>query len=777
MPAQPGAELVSDGDAAWSRVDTRTPAHELARGVLADALNKRLEDGRAWPRLSVQRGPWGDILTAQGRAAVTCGYKKFSDPDGLEVAVLLTDDWRDGAGEDGGRGRAWKVMSGNTPQAVPMNGHDVWGAARLAPCYNGLVLARQGNERHYFSANAAGQWPAAGTVLLNCAPAWKDGDAVLIVMDPAYNSALTGGSSGLVPASGDLVFVVTTGNQVKLYKNSQTSTALNFTGGRGRFYLERQSAVPGPYGNGAPPLLAQPDAIGSSLFDVGFLAVPVNVAATGINPTNMILTAPNHRLLPGDEVQYFHSGVAQGLAQAAGPTPALYVNVVNDHQLAFYDTQADALLAVGGSNAGQQTVAWAAGDYLVKVGASGLPMPPMREVYYTENGRLVGVNGANTVLISDPNDPLHFTPMQATFTANLGEADAVTALAEISSSDTLIIGKQNSVMALYNFSEGPSAWALRSVTREYGVLSALSVCQWGSSLMFLSRRGLDRVVYTAFGVIVGVEKPVSYDLQKYINLIDWNNAAQACVETWNNRLLMAFAAKGQPAGGVKNNTVLALNFLNSDPAKGVFAWEGKWSGAWLNVFGFARHAIAGEERLTFADYDGNVNWLGDDYTDTVQTAPKVFESATIADSMTTRVYTGGGVGRKIWQKLLAVWDTHDALLTVTARTPGWNESTALTPAGGLAYDRTKYGAGFGPDYNPALQIPPFNTPRREDYQIGVTELIGGQPDADQNASEPFRLREDDWGVQIVIANAKGSAKVQSVAVEGYAGLASDRRRI
>lgn len=51
--------LAQDGDSAFWRVDTRTPAHELQAGTAADAVNCRMEDGRVWPRFGVSQQAWG----------------------------------------------------------------------------------------------------------------------------------------------------------------------------------------------------------------------------------------------------------------------------------------------------------------------------------------------------------------------------------------------------------------------------------------------------------------------------------------------------------------------------------------------------------------------------------------------------------------------------------------------------------------------------------------------------------------------------------------------
>ena len=55
------APMLQDGDVSFSGVDTFMPAHELPPGMVADAINKRFEDGRMWPRNGVNSQPWGFI--------------------------------------------------------------------------------------------------------------------------------------------------------------------------------------------------------------------------------------------------------------------------------------------------------------------------------------------------------------------------------------------------------------------------------------------------------------------------------------------------------------------------------------------------------------------------------------------------------------------------------------------------------------------------------------------------------------------------------------------
>lgn len=829
------APWVTDGDAAFYKVDTRRPAHELEEGVAADAVNKRFEDGRAWPRLGVVSQPWGklplkviagggyppdigdtvfyavsgDQVQHGGSSPVLlrvgtdgsivsslpyvpanlgwiefddatghqswiqipqnsvqvfissgytlsfvdggkpCGFERFNDPDGNDTLALAMDGWRSGSGEDGGRGRVWKIMAGNAPVEVPMNGNDVWGPARFIPCFNGLVLLRQGNERHYFSAAAV----ATSQIQLNCTPNWQNGDKVLYVA--SANSAIL----GTKPPNPNARYYVKNvgGNKIELYSDSTLATQMTFTSAQGTFYLERQADFPGFYGNGAPPLLAQPTAAGETLWQNGFLSIAATVQVTSTDNTTNILTAPNHRLIPGDPVTVtgIHTTgnvLIGGLAFAAP---------LDDHHLKLYSN------AVAALSAGTSSLIPLANNNetgtLTKSGASGLPTPPGREGCYYQN-RLVIVNGRDTLAISDPLDPLHFTPFQAALTANLGESDLVQAVRPYGS-DSLLIEKENSILLLGGFSGGPNAWTLTAITREYGLYAPLSLSQVGTDAWGLSRKGVASVTQTVQGIVQGVAEPVSREMQKYINTIDWRFASQAVGAYWNNRYFLAVPLKGQVAP-VQNNGILVYNFLNQ-------GWEGLWQGTALQVYGFARHIVYGEERVCFVDYNGQVNWLGDAFIDDSAVGGP---ASPIADLLLTRRYVANVAARKLWLEATVLWDTNNPSLTVTAVAPGYNETVTL--ASGLTYDPTKYLVNGPDDYDPAAATEQtFDTPDREDYSLSAQETLVGTLDAHQDITEKFRMRLDDWGVQVQIENAQGSARIQAVGLRGVAGPALGTKNV
>lgn len=881
-------EGIEDGDEAFYRVNTFLPSHRLEPGTAADAVNKRFEDGRAWPRFGIGLEGWGKTeinfvpanaiysptvtvpnmvlgetylitnndaqmvlvmngaarlyvdpgttsefianstsLTLSGGADLVdtpcrcvinrkqviapLGYQRFNDPDGFDSTVLLTDEWRVNTNDDGGRGRAWRLVAGNEPVEVPLNGHDLWDTARIVPCYNGLVLLRTGNERHYFtgslellisdtsaaadtltltltanlvtgrpvtvtgitgasgtyyvrvvdatkvslydtsahaiagggtglfnvSANGEGGLltrlavdPATHRILLNAAPNFVDGDRVLIHFEA---NAIFDGTT--TPNADSRYFVkVLNDTDIELYTDDTLATKLLFTSCEGGFYIERQADNPGFYGNGAPALLAQPNALGNTLWDGGFDAADTSVLITATSATTDIVTCPNHRLLDGDLVQTTGITISGGPATGQG-----YVRVVNENMIQLHTSQTGAL---AGSASTLMGLTDSQTGTIKRATASGLPLPPGREGCYFQNQLLI-VNDRATLAVSDPLDPLHFQAFNG-ITANLGESDQINALVPFGA-DSVLVLKENTIEVLGNFSAGLTGWTLTALSREYGCLAPLSVAMVGNDVWFLSRKGVASITQTANGTLQGVAEPVSRPVQKYIDRINWNYAAQAVAAYWNNRYFLAVPLKGQ-TGTVRNNGLLVYNFLMQ-------GWEGLWEGDTLLPFGLARLTVAGEERLTFCDYNGTVRQFTEGWTD---------DGEPIADRLVTRRYIGGNRSRKLWLAGEINWDTHKPSLTVLANAPGYGTEQTLAEA---EYDPTQYLIYGQADYDPATSTAAtFGAPHREDYSLTPEELLAGELDVHQNITEPLRMRVDDWGLQLTIENVTGSCRIGGVRV-------------
>jgi hypothetical protein len=395
-----------------------------------------------------------DIIVRVGR---TLAYARFNNPADADIGVLLTDDWRDGSGEDGGRGRAFRIQANNVPLEIPLNGYDLWDTCRLTQCNNALVMHRHGEVRHYFPANSVNT--TTDRITLNCTPQFTSGDLV------EYN-AVQDSDAGIVssiegpaaPASGASYYVkIVSGATIELYTQFTAPATFNgqllFDTAVGRFYLRRVATNPGFFGNDAPNLILQPTAT-LNAFDNGWRAVPANVEITNTDDVLDNLTAPNHRLQPGQGVELI-SGTISGWSGTK------YARPLNDHTLELYDTADHALDSNSTTGRTNLTTAGQTG-YLAKLGASKLPMPPLREsVYYL--GRLIGINQKDNILISDAFDFLHFTLFTGTIPANLGESGQANWL-RVLGEDVLLIGRSQSVLALTGHRAAGSWWRSRANT-------------------------------------------------------------------------------------------------------------------------------------------------------------------------------------------------------------------------------------------------------------------------------------------------------------------------
>jgi hypothetical protein len=655
-------------------------------------------------------------------------YGRFNDPNGNDNGVLITDEAR----SDGGVGRAWRIVPGNVPQEIPLNGHDVWETSQVLQCFNGLLLLRPGDERHYFAAAAVDT--SADTILLNCLPAWNDGDLVEYV--PLSNSQILG-TSAPNPNAAYYVKTDAATNKVTLHPTRADALAgtnkLNYGSAVGTFYLKRTAQLPGFYGNGAPPLLMQPtDTL--TAFENGFKSAPTAVAVTNSLATDTgsdanNITAPNHRLVAGDQVSVTLS-TDGALTKFARP--------LSDFAVQLYDT-ADHALA-GGATGLYDISADAQTGTLSKVGAAAMPMPPARiGVYYKQ--RVVLVNGKNNVLISDPLDPLHFQPFNSQLTANLGDSGIVTQVIPIAE-DTLLFIKSDSVLALTGLGGAPGGWALIEVSREYGGLAARGTVANGADVWTFGRRGIESVAQTTQGVVQGVALPVSNDIQRRLQSVDWRYADQVCAGNWNNRTFFAVPNKGQ-SGTVTNNAVLVWNAVNQ-------GWEDLWQGDLLTPVAFARLKVNGDERLTFCNAHGQVCWFTDGFAD---------YDAAIETELLTRGYFAGEV--VLCLKGEVNWDTFNPNLTVSALSAGVNEEQIIIDA--LTMDRTTYLVDGPAAYDPDTATPAtFLAPHRADYSPAAVELFSATLDTHQNTTQPLRLRLRDCAIQLRIRNTQGSARINSV---------------
>jgi hypothetical protein len=578
------------------------------------------------------------------------------------------------------------------------------------------------------------------TITLNTEPAFETGERVIFIAEEGYVADLVSNSGYYASVDED---------EVQLYDTPANALAAGAAGlmpltsvdAAGRFYLQRAASVPGPFGNSAPPLLLQGNA-NETAFAVGFDDVDADVAAEAEASGGAVITAENHRLITGDSVT-----VEGALAGAAGINVAGgFARVLGESSLSIHSTVEEALLdesAIVATTGGTKGV-------IRRAGASRVPMPGGREGCYFLQRNFI-VNQRNNVLISDPLDPLHFTPMVAGINASLGESDAVMALVPLGD-DTLLVLKENSVLALTGLSGERTEWRLQEITREYGCVAPLTARNVGSDVWFLSRRGVVSVARTVAGERFGVAQPVSDPIQRYMDQVDWGHAAQAAAEVWGNLYVLAVPTKGQET--VVNNLVLPYSFLNQQ-------WAGEWCGDTLRPALWSRLPVYGEERLSFVDADGVVRWLSDDFLD---------GDTDINVELTTRGYLCGVPDRKLFLQGDLNADTWNPRVTVKVQTPGVNEiQTTITDR---TYSRTAYTVQGKEDYDPENTNDDFHAARRGDYSATIDSTgidlgdDGISGDLHQNFTLKFRCRTTDRYAQVVIGSDRGSVRVNAVRLEG-----------
>lgn len=747
--------LVTDGDAAFLRVNTRVPPHALAPGEVAAATNVRFEQGKPRPRFGVALDEWGlpgnlllnqtwqafvgdtfirNVTTVIGTeyrfyagnaagigpgssfgtnfvtegtftatettytvfttgsdlagtritavlvpAANTLAYGRFNDPvTGTDNGILVTDEWR----SDNGRGRVWRLLPGNGPQEIDLNGHDVWGTARLVQCRDSLLLLRHGNERHYFGPSDLDG--ADDEITLHCAPSWAVGTSKRVRFNYATDGAYIDGTTP--PADGNFYYARHfSGNVIKLYQGAADAAAdtneLDFTetGALGKYFIEL-AETPAPYfGNGAPVLILETSEVGSTAFEVGWAAVRTSIAIT--NTSASLIDAENHKLAPGDAVTLTGITVATAGPYYAYPTTPDTFTIHSTPEAALTGVSAISDITPGGTGS------------VKKANASGLPLPPCREGAYI-GGRFWGINEDDTIVFSDPNDFVHFTLYSATLSANQGEAGRANWIRPLGE-DALVIGKAGKQIVLTGISADTSGWRASVITDEYGGIAALAATSVGTNLWSLARKGLVRTIRTTAGEKLAAADTVSRDIATEFADVDWGYASQACAATWNGRYFLSLPTKGQD--DVANDKTLVLNFdnaslrvqqadLGGDVVGGivetggeVLSWEGKWQGDLLQPYAYALVTIAGEERLTFATKHGTVGWLHDGWDDA---------GTDIETEILTRGYFGGREMLVLKGKLN--WDTQHPKVTVNLLTAGVNEEETLAGFDELEYDRTRY---------------------------------------------------------------------------------------
>lgn len=166
------------------------------------------------------------------------------------------------------------------------------------------------------------------------------------------------------------------------------------------------------------------------------------------------------------------------------------------------------------------------------------PIPNASRGLFFQNRVFIPYN-RDLVAVSDYLNYTRFSPIRSAFRINQGSSDALVTLGRFNET-TLIAFKEQSIYAIGNITGDLSGATLYEITSEYGCKAPKSVAAVGKDLWFLAdKRGVCSITLTEQNKIQGVDVPVSQDIQKTIDRINWRHAAGATAAYWQNRLYMA----------------------------------------------------------------------------------------------------------------------------------------------------------------------------------------------------------------------------------------------
>ena len=690
---------------------------------------------------------------------------RWNDPQGDEALVTVYADPRRQASDedpavdfnDGGRGQVWRVRAGQAAVPIKLNGHDVWGPARLVPCRNGLVLLRHGNARWYFlnsDVNAT-----ANTITLNCVADLVVGDKVRFdrvqISDPETVYSPDGWP--LLANTEYWVQAISGSPSAVVLSASSGGAVLDLTApsGTGQYYLEKTLSTADYAGPGAVPLIleeTQASGVLTLAADNGFKAVgTVVTGALDFSESTTLWTAPNHRFVPGQRITWVESATSSDFT-ASRQTAGVYANPLSDHTFTCHSTANNALTGTTAlAAAGDLTWTFRNAEY------SGMPIVPGREGVYFKN-RLIMSNQRDNIAVSDPLDPLHFTPYEAALTANLGESTEITAIVPLGE-DAVVIAKTDAILGVTGIGRPAAGYTLAElltlseVSREFGCVAPLSACPVDSDqdmpqVWLLARKGVAAILRNGYGKLSALRVPVSLQLARKLLEVDWSNASKACAATFDNRYLVAVPLRGQDTSAVVNNCLLVWNTLTQ-------GWDGYWQGDELQPVQFARHTVNGIERLCFMHADGRLRYFDPDaLTDDTATA--------IAHTYISRGYDCGKVARKSWLELQLSFDAWYCTYAVDAILEGVNETKIIWAE--TVTDRT---ASFLFNSTPDIVNAP-ETAYRQDYAILAGDAV--LPSADtlpvrwQSVMRSIPIRFQDRSAQFRITVTRGAMRLKSLAV-------------
>jgi hypothetical protein len=172
-------------------------------------------------------------------------------------------------------------------------------------------------------------------------------------------------------------------------------------------------------------------------------------------------------------------------------------------------------------------------------------------------------NIRDELIASDILDSDTYDPLTNQFRITDGTADYIVALHPFYD-DVLLVMNRNSIHGVFGTVGTLGDTSVKELTREIGCLARKSVVSQGGKIFFLSDSGVYVLNFYNDYNLRGVERPLSENIQPYMDRLSNTLAPESVGIYFNNRYYLAVPLDSSPGAGdaVGNNALLIYNLMN-----------------------------------------------------------------------------------------------------------------------------------------------------------------------------------------------------------------------
>ena len=208
---------------------------------------------------------------------------------------------------------------------------------------------------------------------------------------------------------------------------------------------------------------------------------------------------------------------------------------------------------------GDQTQTWVVNSYGT-ISGNNIYMPTS-DFGLMQSDRAILQYDRNKILASYIENVNQYDTIYGQFNIAQGQADYLIGFFPYQKAQTIVFNRHS--LYLMNNTNGDVAnVSVQELTRQNGCVGRRTAATCGSSVLFLSDRGVFQLQPGLELLLRGASEPLSAPIDPTIRTINFSYASGACAAYNNNRYYLAVPVNGS----TRNNALLVYNFINK-------AWE------------------------------------------------------------------------------------------------------------------------------------------------------------------------------------------------------------